>query len=189
MNTSRSRWSHATIEEKFQTVFSVDPFRGYMIRPTELSLASECSTVEWSDLVGEQPVRGLLQFGRCELLLLEAGIWGKGTVREPRVRRTSAAGSRYQATTGEYTAHLKDAVNCRVCELAIALWLLVVTIIKCFINSITNLNPLYRHSYTWQYTIYMCVCVFTSQAHMCRNYKSILLSEYIQAYYWVSPTC
>jgi hypothetical protein len=50
-----------------------------------------------SDLVRE------LQFSRCELLLLEAGSSGTGTVREPRVWRNFAVGRRYQATTGEDT--------------------------------------------------------------------------------------
>jgi hypothetical protein len=56
---------------------------------------------------------------------LWAGSWGTGIVWEPRVSGTSAVGVRYQATTGEETADWKDlmraVVNCRVCELAIAL--------------------------------------------------------------------
>jgi hypothetical protein len=52
---------------------------------------------------------------------------------------------RHQATTGEDTADWEDlvraVVNCRVCELAIALWLLVVMICKLSINPITNPNP------------------------------------------------
>jgi hypothetical protein len=39
-----------------------------------------------------------LQFGPCELLLLETGSGSTGIVREPRVRRTSAVGNRYQTT-------------------------------------------------------------------------------------------
>jgi hypothetical protein len=62
------------------------------------------STVECSELVGEQSVRGLLQFSPYELLLLEAGSLDTGIVREPRVRGTSAVGSRYRTTTGEETA-------------------------------------------------------------------------------------
>jgi hypothetical protein len=46
-------------------------------------------------------VRGLLRCSRYEPLLLEAGSCGTRIVREPRVRRTSAVGSRYRATTGE----------------------------------------------------------------------------------------
>jgi hypothetical protein len=45
-----------------------------MTRPTEFSSVSDCSTVEYSEvswLVRSQS--GLLQFSRCELLLLEAG--------------------------------------------------------------------------------------------------------------------
>jgi hypothetical protein len=65
-----------------------------------LPRAVEYSRVNW---VGEvsQSVRELLQLGRCELLLLEAGSWGTGIVREPRVRGKFAVGSRYQATTGK----------------------------------------------------------------------------------------
>jgi hypothetical protein len=44
-------------------------------------------------------VRQLLRVSRCELLLLEAGNWGTGTVREPSGRGTSNVGSRNQATT------------------------------------------------------------------------------------------
>jgi hypothetical protein len=80
---------------------------------------------KWSYLVGEW-VRGLLRFSPCELLLLEAGSWGTRIVREPRVRGTSAVRSRYQATTGEDTADWKDlvrdVVNCRECELMIAIY-------------------------------------------------------------------
>jgi hypothetical protein len=60
--------------------------------------------MECSELVGEQLVRGLLQFGRCELLLLEAGSWGTGIVREPTVRGASAVGSRYGAMATEDVA-------------------------------------------------------------------------------------
>jgi hypothetical protein len=59
---------------------------------------------------------------------------------------------RHQATTGEDAAEWEDlvraVVNCIVCELAIALQLLVVTICKCSINAITNPNPGCSHSYT-----------------------------------------
>jgi hypothetical protein len=97
-------------------------------------------------------VRGLLRFSPCELLLLDAGSWGTGTVRKPRIWETPAAGSRYQATTGEDTADWEDLVcavlNCRMCEWAIALLLLAVPICKSSINPITNPNPLYSHNHT-----------------------------------------
>jgi hypothetical protein len=51
-----------------------------------------------------------LQFSRCELLLLEAGSWGTGIVREPKVRGTAAAGSRYQATDNRDCNRLKALV-------------------------------------------------------------------------------
>jgi hypothetical protein len=47
---------------------------------------------------------------------------------------------------------MRAVVNCRVCELAIALQLLVVTICKCSVNPITNPNPVYSHFITSQYT-------------------------------------
>jgi hypothetical protein len=115
----------------------------------------EYSGVKWA---GWWAVRGLLRYSRCELLLLETSSWGTEIIQEPRVRRTSAVESRYQTTTGEDTADWEDlvraVVNCRVCESAIALQLLVVTIYKWSTNPITNPNPVYSHSYTWQY-IYM----------------------------------
>jgi hypothetical protein len=71
------------------------------------------------------------------------------------MKGTSTIVSRYQTTTGEHTADCEDlgraAVNCRECELAIALYLLIVTICKCSTNPITNPNPVYSHSHTWQY--------------------------------------
>jgi hypothetical protein len=70
----------------------------------ELVSAMQLSTVKRSELVGEQSVRGLLQFGRCELLLIDAGNSGTGIFREPRVRGRSAVGSCYQTKTSEHTA-------------------------------------------------------------------------------------
>jgi hypothetical protein len=84
----------------------------------------QLSTEEWSELVDEW-VRGLLRYSPCELLLLESGTWGTGIIREPRVRRTSAVGCRYQATIGEDTADweglVRIVVNYRECESVIAL--------------------------------------------------------------------
>jgi hypothetical protein len=55
-----------------------------------------------------------------------------GIGREPRVKEMSAAESRCQATTGKNKVDKNGLVwvveNCRVCELAIALHLRVVTI-------------------------------------------------------------
>jgi hypothetical protein len=73
-----------------------------------------------------------------------------GIVREPRVGGTSNFVSRHQATTGEDIADregfLHDIVNCRLCVLAIALQLLVITFCKDSINPVTNQNPDYNHS-------------------------------------------
>jgi hypothetical protein len=38
----------STIEKRFHAVFSVDPLRGYMTRPTEFSSVSEFSAGEYS---------------------------------------------------------------------------------------------------------------------------------------------
>jgi hypothetical protein len=117
---------------------------GYMTWLSSVQLVSivQLSTVKRSELVGEQSVRGLLQFSCCEPLLLDGGSWGTGIFREPRVRGTSTTESHYQATTGEDTADWKDSVhvvvNYSVCELATALQLLVVTISKCSINPVTS---------------------------------------------------
>jgi hypothetical protein len=93
-----------------------------------------------------------LQFGRRELLLLEASSWGMGTVQEPRESGMSATGSCYQAITIEDKADWEESVhavvNCRVCKLAITSYLLVVTICKCSINTITNPYPIYSHTHT-----------------------------------------
>jgi hypothetical protein len=43
---------------------------------------------------------------------------------------------------------MRSVVNCTVCESAIALELLVVTICKIVINPITNPDPVCIHSYT-----------------------------------------
>jgi hypothetical protein len=58
-------------------------------------------------------------------------------------------------STGEDTADWEKlvhaVVNCRVCELVRVQQLLAVMICKCSINPTTNPNPIYSHSYTWQY--------------------------------------
>jgi hypothetical protein len=77
--------------------------------------------ISWTRKVSEL-VRALLQFSPCERLLLEAGRWGTGIIREPRVRGISAVGSPYQATTGEHIDWedlVRALVNGGVSELAI----------------------------------------------------------------------
>jgi hypothetical protein len=60
-------------------------------------------------------------------------------------------GIRHQATTGEDTTDRDDlvryVVNCRECELAIALELLVYMICNCSVNPITDPNLVYSHSH------------------------------------------
>jgi hypothetical protein len=47
---------------------------------------------------------------------------------------------------------MRAVINCWVFELAIALWLLAVTICKWSINPVTNPNPVYSHtSFRWRY--------------------------------------
>jgi hypothetical protein len=124
----------------------------WLHQPSSVQLVSavQLSTVKWSEFV-ERSVKGMVQFSHCELLPLEAGSWGTGIVWEPRVRETSAIGSRYQKTYGEDTADWKDlvhaAVNCRGCELVIVLQLLAVTICKWSINPITNPNTVYSYTH------------------------------------------
>jgi hypothetical protein len=68
-----------------------------MIRQTEFSSVS--TVLEYSggsDLIGEQSVRGLLQFSHCELFLLDA--------------EEAMSGSHYQATVGEDTVDRKGLV-------------------------------------------------------------------------------
>jgi hypothetical protein len=48
----------------------------------------------------------------------------------------------------QHTEKTSNVENCRVCELAIVLQLIVVTICKLLINPIINQNPVYSHSYT-----------------------------------------
>jgi hypothetical protein len=129
--------------------FLCGPLWGSIIRLIEFSSvqSSQCSSVQLVQC--SEWVRGLLQFSPCELLLLEAGSWSMGIVRKPSIRGTSAIGSRYW-TTGEDTADWEElvcaVVNCRVCELVISLWLLVVTFCGSSINPIINPNPIYSHS-------------------------------------------
>jgi hypothetical protein len=45
---TRAQWRHTTVEEVMQAMFSVDPLRGYMTRPTVFCSTSECSALEGS---------------------------------------------------------------------------------------------------------------------------------------------
>jgi hypothetical protein len=51
-------------------------------------------------------------FSRSELLLWEAGSWGRGQFGNPEEGGTSAVESRYEATTGEDTEDSKDNAWC-----------------------------------------------------------------------------
>jgi hypothetical protein len=94
-----------------------------LVEWVELS-SVQFSAVEWSEVVGELVIE-LLRFSPYEPLLLEAGSWGTGIVREHRVRGMSVVGIGYYATTSEDAADWEDlvhaVVNCSVCELVIVL--------------------------------------------------------------------
>jgi hypothetical protein len=53
-----------------------------------------------------------LQINYCELL--EAGSWGTGIIREPRVRVMQAVENHYQATASEETAVWEDLLRALV---------------------------------------------------------------------------
>jgi hypothetical protein len=76
--------------------------------------AVERSGASW--LVSEW-VRGRLRFSPYEPLLWEAGSWGTGIVRLPRVRGTSSVESHYQAPAAEDTADGIDFVSACCSEL------------------------------------------------------------------------
>jgi hypothetical protein len=145
-NMSRRRWCHIRVEERLQVAFFVGLLQGYPTQLTEIS-SVEYSGVKW---VGEQSVRGLLQFSHCGPLLLEAGSWGMGIVQEPRAMRMYAAGSRYQQMASEDCNRLRTLV-------CVQKWFVKCSneLYKCGINPITNPDPIYSHSNMWQY--YVCV--------------------------------
>jgi hypothetical protein len=49
-------------------------------------------------------VRGLLQYNRCELLLLVAGIWGQGDISGTQRKGMSTVENHYQGATSENMA-------------------------------------------------------------------------------------
>jgi hypothetical protein len=121
--------------------------------------AVQLSTAEWKDLVGEQSEYCCCC--PCYLLLLKACSWSMGIVQKPRARGTSLveAATRQRRLTTHKTENTYCAVvNCGVCELVIALWLLVVMICKWSTSLITNPNSVYSHSYTWQYVELVTIC-------------------------------
>jgi hypothetical protein len=92
----------------------------------------QCSTVQWSQV--ELSWVELSWVDSCE-----HQSWGSYGI-----------GSHYQVTTSvdtvDWEGLVHPVVNSWVCELAIELQLLALTICKCSINSITNQNPNYSHS-------------------------------------------
>jgi hypothetical protein len=101
--------------------------------------------------------------------------------------------SRYQATTGEDTADWGDfvraAVKCRVCELALALYLFLVTFCKSSINTITNPNPVYNHSNHVTIGVRSGVHSGESLKHKnCRNLITVNTDNKIETG-WVTAWC
>jgi hypothetical protein len=115
----------------------------------------ELSCVKCSKLVGEwvsELVWGLLGFSLCKLLLLEAGSWGTGTVRESSARGTSAVRCRHQATTDE------DTEDC--CSELLTAWNSGSLIAICSYNPSVFNKSNYQSKprlYTWQYFLYFVV--------------------------------
>jgi hypothetical protein len=105
--------------------------------------------------------RASSKLAACQLVSWDLQLWQlrirllrPGRVREPRERRTFAAGSRYQATVSEDWEDFVYSVVTLiygVCNSVRLSYLFVVTFCKYLINPITNPNPVYRHSITWQY--------------------------------------
>jgi hypothetical protein len=112
-----------------------------------LSLSLSLSVITRGSWDGSKESRSLLWDSRRPVRM-----W---TRKLRKVRRWSC----YQATTGEDRAGWKDilcaVVNCRVCVLATAIHLLVVTISKCSIHTITNPNPFYSQSLHKIVTLYI----------------------------------
>jgi hypothetical protein len=61
------------------------------------------------------------------------------------------SGNNRWSYTADWEYFVRAVMNCRVCELTLALQLFLITFCKRLINPITNPNPVYGHSYTWQY--------------------------------------
>jgi hypothetical protein len=103
----------------------------------------------WVELVGEdwvnQVARGLLGLNRCELLLREAGSWGRGYFGKPKEGERlplEAATEQRLVKTWLWTL-LSVIVNCKVQSQAVR---------RSLINPIINPKPIYSHTQiTWQY--------------------------------------
>jgi hypothetical protein len=112
--------------------------------------AVQLSTVEWSELVGEQSVRVLPQFSRCELLLLEAGNWGKVYFWNSDL----GVGSRHQTTAGEGSRRRRLGACCsKLQSVLISDSAIVICSYDLLVNPITNQKLVYSESYTWQYYV------------------------------------
>jgi hypothetical protein len=100
-----------------------------------------------------QLVRQHLEFSHFELLLLEAGSWGRGQFGNPEERKCPPleAATKEQlvkAVTG-WEEEVYPIVICEVCGTVRAQSLLVVSTCNSSINPITNPNPVYSHSIGW----------------------------------------
>jgi hypothetical protein len=88
------------------------------------------SRVEWnwvSELVSEY-VSGVLRYGRCEMLLTEAGHWGRLELGNQEERGMFAVGNHYQRT-GEDTAGSEDLSVC--CSELQSVWISISAVVTC----------------------------------------------------------
>jgi hypothetical protein len=103
-----SMFTRQQLEAKIEELrFLSDTCRDINMSVSGVSGITEELGSEWvSERVAE-----LLRFSSYELLLLEAGNWGTGTVKELRGRGRSIVGSRYQATVSRDCNRLRTLVS------------------------------------------------------------------------------
>jgi hypothetical protein len=105
----------------------------------QVEVVSVLKTVRWSDVSGWWVTYQVRQSPAC---------------KDVSKKEEDIVGNCHQTKTGEDTADWEDlacaVVNCKVCELVTALQSLVLIscVHKCWINPITNPNPVYSHSIT-----------------------------------------
>jgi hypothetical protein len=114
----------------------------------------------WCEMAASLVVREL-QFSNCEPLLLEAGNWGTGLVREPRIRGTFAVWCRYQATASGDGNRLRTLVCAWQWSVSCSHESYVKVVNKSNLQSKTPSRVILEvtiYIYIYIYT-YMCVCV------------------------------
>jgi hypothetical protein len=90
-----------------------------------------------------------LRFSRCELLLWEAGSWGRGYFGNPEERESplleAATTERLMKILTDWEVLMCPIVICEACRTVGAKSLLVVTSCKISTNPISNENTVYSH--------------------------------------------